>query len=62
MCVAANPPRPRHHFLPEDECILHREGGRDMQKVNGEMRVRGRCVREREREKDVVLGEDCVYV
>ena len=31
-----------------------------MQKVNGEMRVRDRCGRERER--DVVLGEDCVYV
>ena len=52
MCVAANPPRPRHHFLPEDECKLHREGGRDMQKVNGEMRVRERCVRERKRERE----------
>ena len=62
MCVAANPPRPRHHFLPEDECILHREGGickRWMGKWEWE---KGVWEKERERERDVVLGEDCVYV
>ena len=56
MCVAANPPRPRHHFLPEDECILHREGGREGYAKGewGNESERKVCERKRERERRCV--------